>query len=120
MARVEPGKGIKPVENAIGYLIPQADESVVFCSIVAYNVEVNGQYRAWVYHPKFGLELMTPQQGWLEKATPIIAVSQDELTIRDELLAGLRTELNAAQTMIAELTTRLDALTKPAVKVDVK
>jgi hypothetical protein len=127
------GKGIKPEARALGYIINLANGNEVFCSVAAFETDPRGHFRAWVHHPQFGLEIMTPKEGRLDNARAIIALTTDDYpeiiekvreamgtpagapasedTLRarvDELEGGL---IKANRT-IALLVARIDAMAK--------
>lgn len=75
------GKGIKPIRNAIAYEVTLPDGTVELSTIVAYKLDTHNGYRAWVYHPRMGAQLMDPSQGYLQDSKPIIALTQDDIPV---------------------------------------
>ena len=97
-------KGIKPAEKTLCYRQKLPDGTVNIASITAYSIDPAGNYKAWVNHPVYGTELMTPREGRLEGFEPVFALIEEDIP----RIVALATEAQEAR--IATLEAQVAAL----------
>lgn len=100
------GKGVTPDPKVLGYITKLPDGNILFSRVLAYEIDPRGHHRSWVHHPRFGVEVMTPKEGRLEVATPLVAVTTEDVPALIESIIGQVSSKYEAR--IAEMEKRLD------------
>lgn len=105
------GKGTKPIKNAIAYEMTLPDGTVEVCTIASYTLSPHGSFRAWVHHPKLGMQLMDPDQGYLSAAKPIVALTQDDIaTIVEAVTKPLLERITSLELQCSDADEAITAL----------
>ena len=113
MKRVDEA-GVKPDIRAFYYEITLEDGTKRVASIPAFEEYPDGRYKAWVHHPVFGLEEMTPERGAIAKFKPLLMVTTKEMVafraeIKEEAAAQQERILRAVVNVYEERIARLEA-----------
>lgn len=109
------GQGVSPVHDALYWERRLDNGTTEFASIVAWQIDANGLYRAWVWHPRFGCEEMRPTEGKLAGFTPKRVVMADDLpAIIAEMQKPLVAQIEALRMDLVKLQACMeDALVLP-------
>lgn len=125
MARIDPGTGIIPEVDVIAYKVVNPNGDIEYHKVLAWTLTANGNYRAWVQHPRMGLQIMDPNTGYLSKAEPIrVQLAGGDAPANDavaDLVAEhsiLKAELAENAALKAELAELKAVLTKQTERID--
>lgn len=95
---VDRTKGIEVDEDVLIYKATDENGHTIFARCLGWVNDVKrGLRHAWVLHPRYGVEQMTPEEGRIAGFTPVRVVLREKY---DEDVAALQERITALETFV--------------------